>query len=35
MGAIGKSQSVQAALEQDGGATLAAVSAALKSGRAH
>jgi 3-hydroxyisobutyrate dehydrogenase-like beta-hydroxyacid dehydrogenase len=35
MGAIGKSDSVQAALEQSGDATLQAVSAALKSGRAH
>jgi 3-hydroxyisobutyrate dehydrogenase-like beta-hydroxyacid dehydrogenase len=35
MGAIGKSKSVQAALEQGGDATLQAVSAALKSERAH
>ena len=35
MGAIGKSEAVQTALEQGGDATLQAVSAALKSERAH
>src|SRR5262249_7903074 len=35
MGALGKSESVQAALEQGGDATLRAVSAALKAGRPH
>ena len=35
MGALGKSEAVQAALEQGGDATLQAVSAALKSERPH
>jgi hypothetical protein len=35
MGAIGKGEAVQAALEQDGDAILRAVSAALSAERAH